>query len=113
MGYSFTDYWNPYEVKGEKVILKALHSAAPFACTRWTNLYFPAILGLFGDMVGGPIGKWFGPGIKDIKVKLSGLAQYTLIAHSSYWRRKEIKNGTASLPALIQALDLDGEHTFK
>src|SRR4029079_13511206 len=31
--------------------LRWLHSAAVFACTRWTNIYFPAWLGVFGDLV--------------------------------------------------------------
>src|SRR5262245_51371888 len=33
-----------------------LHHGAPFAVTRWTNLYFP------GDIVGGPIAGVFGKG---------------------------------------------------
>ena len=99
-GYSFKDSWRSHKVNDEKIILRALHSAAPFACTRWTNLYFPAFLGLFGDMVGGPIRRWFGPGIKDIKVKWRGLAQYTMIAHSSYWRAKKIKEGIEILNGL-------------
>ena len=74
--------------EGKKFTPLVLHHAAPFAVTRWTNLYFPAALGLFGDIVGGPLREYFGRGIKDIPVTTSlwhGLARHTLVAHTSYW----------------------------
>ena len=37
---------------------------------RWTNVFFPVRLGLFGDWFGGPLAPLFGCGIKD--VPLSG-----------------------------------------
>jgi hypothetical protein len=76
-----------------------LHHAAPFAVTRWTNLYFPAALGLFGDPVGGPLRQHFGLGIKDVPVSSSlffGLGQYTPIAHTSYWQMQDAKNHAAA-----------------
>lgn len=39
-----------------------LHHGAPFAVTRWTNLYFP------GDIIGGPVAGLFGKGIKDVEL---------------------------------------------
>ncbi|MGZ9190404.1 MAG: hypothetical protein ACXW39_10145, partial [Nitrospira sp.] len=39
-----------------------LHHGAPFAVTRWTNLYFP------GDIIGGPVAGVFGKGIKDVEL---------------------------------------------
>lgn len=55
---------------------------APFAVTRWTNLYFPAKwLGLKGDLVGGPIAPQFGCWVHDIKLPpLRGL-----VSHTRYW----------------------------
>jgi hypothetical protein len=58
---------------------------APFAVTRWTNLYFPARWGgLKGDLVGGPIHGSFGRWILD--VPLSGVHG---AAHTSYWKPPE------------------------
>ena len=117
-GYSYT-CWDPYDINGGSVKLKVLHHAGFFAFTRWTNLYFPAHMGLFGDIVGGPLRKWFGAGVRDIKLTLSkcyGLAKFTMIAHSSYWAKpkkgEKEKKEELSLAALKTALDLDGKHTF-
>lgn len=81
--------WSAYPgPHGEKVKLRALHHAALYACTRWTNLYFPAALGLFGDLVGGPLRPCFGLGIKDIPLTVSrwdGLGCLTPLAHTLYW----------------------------
>lgn len=74
---------------GKKFTPLVLHHAAPFAVTRWTNLYFPAHLGVFGDLVGGPLHPVFGPGIRDIPVRtqaLAGFARLTPLAHTLYWR---------------------------
>ena len=75
-----------------------LHHAAPFAVTRWTNLYFPAAFGLFGDVVGGPLQRHFGLGIKDVPVSSSlwfGLGQYTPVAHTSYWLMRDAQEHAA------------------
>jgi hypothetical protein len=42
-----------------------LHSAAPFAVVRWTNIYDPARLVFSGDIIGGPLARTFGPAIID------------------------------------------------
>jgi len=86
-GYSY-ERWDPYPTVGREARLRVMHYAACFAITRWTNLYFPSYMGIFGDIVGGPLRKWFGAGIRDIKLTLSkwrGLAKFTKKAHSSYW----------------------------
>jgi hypothetical protein len=62
-----------------------LHHAAPFAVTRWTNLYFPVRWGLLGDLVGGRLASTFGPGILDIPVTTTRRLGWTLLAHTSYW----------------------------
>ena len=54
--------WNN---KGRRVI----YHGAPFAVVRWTNLWFPAHWGFFGDWFGGELSPLFGPGIKDIALQ--------------------------------------------
>ena len=44
------------------------YHAALFAATRWTNLYFPAERGFWGDWFGGPLRGLFGPGVLDLPV---------------------------------------------
>jgi hypothetical protein len=63
-----------------------LHHAAPFAAVRWTNLFDPATLVLFGDVIGGPLGQVFGPAIIDINLKeLRGGRQSWRFTHTKYW----------------------------
>ncbi|MGD8750445.1 MAG: hypothetical protein PVG14_03435 [Anaerolineales bacterium] len=109
--------WEPYE--GD-VKLRALHHAGLFACTRWTNLHFPAYLGLFGDIVAGPLQHWFGNGIRDIPVTTSKLwRNVTISAHSSYWYKGAVQESREAgarmnaLVALATALDLDGKKTYR
>lgn len=100
--------------QGRKFSPLILHHAAPFAATRWTNLYFPTWLGLFGDFVGGRLRPVFGFGIRDVKVSTRwwwGLANFTLWAHTSYWYAADkgpLGKGkrVLALEALRQALNL-------
>ena len=43
--------------------VRVLHHAALFACTPWTNLYYPS------DLVGGPLAPQLGAQIKDVELK--------------------------------------------
>lgn len=106
--------WKYYGKSGKKK-LYALHSGAVFACTRWTNLYFPARGGLFGDLVGGPLQKWFGPGIRDIPVKTGRfLTDNTLTAHLAYWPKPNEKTASSeALAGLITALDLGNTNYYR
>ena len=54
--WSFSFRWT-YERKedGTRVRLRALHDGATFACTRWTNLYYPVKWVFGGDLLGGPL----------------------------------------------------------
>lgn len=109
--YSY-EYWSKVREGEERYRLRTLHHAAPFAFTRWTNLYFPAKLGLFGDFIGGPLRKVFGPGVKDVPVStrwLGGLGQRTPAAHTRYWSEvKEVDDTKeTSLRELRAALRLD------
>jgi hypothetical protein len=66
---------------------RVLYHGAPFAVVRWTNMYFPAVWGFFGDWFAGPLAPLFGRGIRDIK--LTGNKPKRLIpgyAHSLYFR---------------------------
>lgn len=94
----------------ELVSPRVPHHAAPFCCVRWTNIFYPAKLGLFGDLVGGPLSSLFGEGIRDIALTSGGWWRFTLLAHTRYWRRRKsaIPRGQQDASeALIAALDLD------
>ena len=87
---------------------------ALFACTRWTNIYFPTRFAVFGDFVAGPLRRWFGPGIWDRSVTSRRFfRRCTPQAHTSYWRPEassgRTPGGPQALDALVQALDLNGE----
>jgi len=93
---------------GSKRNIYFLHHAALFACTRWTNIYFP------GDIIGGPVRAVFGKGIKDISASLPKrwLAK-TLFSHTRYWdtrmfaERKEELPEDSSIAQIIKALRLN------
>lgn len=108
--------WDSYGEKKD-IKLRAVHHGGLFAFTRWTNLYSPALWGIFGDLVGGPLNHWFGPGIRDIAVGSdSVLTDRTLLAHISYWNKNRKKssnpNLAASLDEMIKALDLNNPNYF-
>jgi len=86
-----------------------------FLMTRWTNLYFPTRLGLFGDIVGGGLQPCLGPGVLDRAVSVSSLLRRcTPLAHVSYWWRpsqpQQDSTLTPAVQALVEALDLNAEH---
>jgi hypothetical protein len=75
------------------------HHAAPFAVTRWTNLYFKTrLLGVVGDLVGGPVAPQFGPWVKDVPLT----SPVNGFAHTCYWR--VFKKTRAHLDALRDAI---------
>jgi len=106
--------WDWYEFKYSDAQgdyqLRYVHDEGLFACTRWTNCYFPAWLGFFGDFVGGPMRPVFGPGIRDVAVTTRKLlVRRTLRAHLRYWslpQRPDDANDNA-LEELTLALDLE------
>lgn len=87
---------------------------APFAVTRWTNLYFRVRWGgLSGDLVGGPVATQFSPGptppvgppplggwVRDVEME----APVRRFAHTWYWRPGASR---AHLEALSSALAMD------
>lgn len=105
---------------GTEVTLRAPHDGALFSFTRWTNLYFPIEKWLLGgDPLGGPIERCFGRGIKDIPVTdHRRMVRRTPIAHVRYWDPGGRSEGvdaediSYSIPAIVNALDLDCRNTF-
>jgi hypothetical protein len=67
-----------------------LHHAAPFAAVRWTNVFDPATLVFFGDVIGGPLAPVFGPAIVDINLNARrGGRQSCSFTHTKYWALDE------------------------
>ena len=99
--------------EGKRFTPLLLHHGAVFAVTRWTNFYFPAVGGLFGDIVGGPLRPEFGEGIRDVEVftrSLGRLSNRSLLAHTRYWEAadaapaEENERGKPSLSVLRELL---------
>jgi len=81
----------------------------PFACTRWTNIYFPHHHAIYGDMIGGALRENFGAGIRDVEVGLKGRCS-TLISHVCYWKGSKqdaVEGVRHPIAALKLALKLD------
>lgn len=84
--------------------LRVSHHAAVFAATRWTNLFFPCTAIVIGDVIGGKLAPWFGPGVKDVEVKTT--LRGGLLSHTLYWTREEGPNEAPHIVALRDALNL-------
>ncbi|WP_395396834.1 hypothetical protein WBP07_29655 [Novosphingobium sp. BL-8A] len=92
--------------KGGEQRATVLHSAAMFAVTGWTNLYFRSFAILYGDFVGGRVSPLFWAGVRDVRVKTRIWGGF--LAHTHYWQR-DTRDGdpaVAPLPQLRSALDL-------
>lgn len=85
---------------------RAMHHAALFAVTRWTNLFFPVRFGIKGDFVGGPLSGTLGPGIIDVPVVTASRGGW--LAHTKYWRlhRLDRQNPRSAIARLILAIDI-------
>jgi hypothetical protein len=70
------------EPKGSKIWIP--HHAAVFGPTRWTNLYFPCRSTIRGDLIGGPLARNFGFGVRDIPVDTT--LRRGFLSHTLYWR---------------------------
>ena len=92
---------------------KYVHHAAAFAATRWTNIFDPSSLILFGDLISGSLRENFGQGIEEYEVEIErpfvfGL-KWRFFTHTLYWRwRGEYEAGVpAHIGALRSAVALD------
>jgi hypothetical protein len=64
---------------------RVLHDGAPFAVVRWTNFWYPAVAGFFGDWFGGRLAPLFGSGIRDVPVTGNRPLRWTPgAAHAMY-----------------------------
>lgn len=88
---------------------RVLHHAAPFAVVRWTNMWYPAKWGFFGDWFGGPLQPLFGPGIRDIEIERDGWKRWLPgAAHSMYFPNARVRDTSRSAGAFLrEALALD------
>lgn len=100
-----TERWFSWSDDGHRV----LYYGAPFAVVRWTNLWFPARFGFFGDWFGHRLAPLFGNGIRDIPIR--GNLPWRWIpgyAHAQYFAFPGT-TGTGSATAwLRKVLDLGG-----
>jgi hypothetical protein len=87
-----------------------IHHAAPFAAVCWTNIYDPAFLVAFGDLISGPLAPVFGRGIIDVDLRaLRG--QSWCFTHTHYWSLPDgdAANVPIHIDELRKALDLGGQ----
>lgn len=95
--------------EGPRSVFRPTH-LAPFICTQWTNIYFPHEYLVKGDLVGGPLQRLFGSGVKDIPVALIGF-RGSFLCHTKYWQYESSKYGVDHMKhptqAIINSLKLD------
>jgi hypothetical protein len=82
-----------------------LHHAAPFAVVRGTNIYDPATLVFFGDIIGGPLANALGPGITDVNLKELRGRQSWSFTHTKYWTLDRDPIHIEALRAAVNLLD--------
>ncbi|WP_156414973.1 hypothetical protein [Phaeobacter sp. CECT 5382] len=93
-----------YPYKGGDV----LYHAAPFAVVRWSNMWFPAHLGFFGDWFGGPLARLFGTGIKDYPLMGNDWKRFLPAwAHTLYFTYPEDESEGSATGVLHDFMELD------
>jgi hypothetical protein len=87
-----------------------LHHATPFAAMRWTNIYDPAFLVAFGDLISGPVAPVFGHGIIDVNLRKLRRCQSWHFTHTDYWKLpRDPSKRRERIVQLRKALDLGGQ----
>jgi len=81
-----------------------LHHAAPFAATRWTNLYDPARFIYQGDVIGGPMRENFGQAITDVNLAEKDKPSKGF-SHTLYWDPDQSPVRIAELRKAVNLLD--------
>lgn len=85
-----------------------LYHAAPFAVVRWTNLWFPARFGFFGDWFGHALAPLFGNGIRDVPLKGNLLWRWIPgYAHALYFQFPHKTGSGTATSQLRKYLGLD------
>ena len=87
-----------------------LHHAAPFAVVRWTNIFDPAKLVFFGDVIGGPLTRVFGPAIIDVDLKQLRGRQSCSFTHTQYWALNRDRTHIDALRAAVNLLDRESSN---
>ncbi|HSM19531.1 MAG TPA: hypothetical protein VK844_04080 [Hyphomicrobiales bacterium] len=86
-----------------RIAMRTLHHAAMFAPMRWTNIYDPHRLILFGDIISGPCRQELGPGVKDVAVRIKG-RRGRLFTHTEYWWWDDDRHAVDDPPEHIKVL---------
>lgn len=76
--------------------------AAVFSATRWTNLYFPCVATIRGDVIGGPVRPMFGQGVEDVRVRTT--IKRGFLTHTDYWSFPKGWTEQQPAPSHIKAL---------
>lgn len=98
-------YTRDYPCDGGERALRVGHTAAHFGPTRWTNLYLPSRRVVLGDLLAGPVAPEFGPGVRDVPVRVPGRGLRSWwrrvfpVSHLSYWWAPH--GGAQHLPAAV------------
>ncbi|MEV6242645.1 hypothetical protein [Lentzea sp. NPDC051838] len=105
-------YERKYNKSGGERKIRLLHHAALFGVTRWTNIFFPARKGMFGDWFAGPVAKVFGAGVEDVGINSGPLTRFVpVLPHILYFSKPDqpANVGSAAGNALRKALNLDSK----
>lgn len=105
-----------YEAGDEKRknTIRVLNSSAMFACTRWTNVWFPCRFGLFGDPFGGPLRPLFGNGVLDRPITGGPKWRFIpVLPHVWYWRGTSGTESQGNIALIRAALDLDSSEWLR
>lgn len=95
--------------------LRYFHHGGQFGLTRWTNLYFPLSQLLWGDAIGGPVGRikpaepklLFGENVADVKVFTNKKKMPKFFTHTTYWDTKRGDRTSPHIVELQKAIDLE------
>lgn len=91
-----------------------LYHAAPFSVVRWSNMWFPAHLGFFGDWFGGPLRSLFGAGIKDHSLEKNDWKRFLPAwAHTLYFTYPEDENEGSATEVLQDFMELKPDGWLK
>lgn len=87
---------------------QVLYHGAPFAVVRWTNMWFPAHRGVFGDWFGGALRPLFGHGIRDIALlENRPRSRWPAIAHALYYHFGDDTSAGSVTTRLREAMSLN------
>lgn len=90
-----------------------LYHAAPFAIVRWSNMWFPAHFGFFGDWFGGPLARLFGAGVKDYPLHGNDWKRFLPAwAHTLYFAYPNDENEGSATKVLHDFMDVDPQKWF-